>query len=269
MTRFRGAHVLITGAAHGLGRLLALAAVRRQARVTLLDLDAAGLALVRAELHALGGDAAAFVVDLADRAALQATCAQVEATRGGLDILVNNAGIVSGKPLLECSDEGIERTFQVNTLAHFWTVRAFLPGMMARGRGHIVTIASAGALVGTSRLTDYCASKSAALGFDESLRLELKHLGVPVRTTVVCPFFIDTGMFRGAKTRFPRLLPILAPDEVVRRIIKAIEGNRSRLILPRLVRALPLARILPTALFDEMLGFLGVTGSMDGFQGRR
>ncbi len=268
MTQFFDAHVLITGAASGLGRLMALDALHRKARVTLLDLDPEGLDRVCAELRLLGGDVGAFVVDLADRAALQAVCAQVLTSRGGVDILINNAGIVSGKPLLETSDEAIERTFQVNTLAHFWTVRAFLPGMLGRGRGHIVTVASVAGLAGTSRLSDYCATKFAAVGFDESLRVELKRLGSPVRTTVVCPYFIDTGMFEGASTRFPWLLPILQPDYVVRRIMKAIEGNHSRLILPRFILALPVARVLPPVLFDAVLRILGVNRSMDHFRGR-
>jgi len=268
MTAFRGAHVLITGAASGLGRLMALDSVRRGARVSLLDRDPKGLARVCEAIHAEKGDAEGFVVDLSDRAALQATCAAVQRSRGGVDILINNAGIVSGKTLLECSDEAIERTFQVNALASFWTVRAFLPGMLAAGKGHIVTVASAAGLAGTSRLVDYAASKFAAVGFDESLRMELKRLGSPVRTTVVCPFFIDTGMFEGVKTRFAWLLPILKPDYVVGRIMKVIEGNRSRLIMPRFVLTVPVIRVLPPVLFDAVLGFFGVNRSMDEFVGR-
>ncbi|MBI1752035.1 MAG: SDR family oxidoreductase [Acidobacteria bacterium] len=268
MTAFRGAHVLITGAASGLGRLMALDAVRRGARVSLLDRDERGLGLVCEEIHALHGDAEGFVVDLSSREAIQATCAEVRQARGGVDILINNAGVVSGKPLLECSDDAIERTFQVNALALFWTVRAFLPGMMAAGKGHIVTVASAAGLAGTSRLVDYSASKFAAVGFDESLRMELKRLGSPVRTTVVCPFFIDTGMFQGVRTRFAWLLPILKPDYVVRRIMGAIAGDRSRLILPRFVWTVPVVRALPPFLFDAVLGFFGVNRSMDEFVGR-
>jgi all-trans-retinol dehydrogenase (NAD+) len=269
MTDFHGAHVLVTGAASGLGRLMALDAVRKRARVSLLDRDAKGLGLVCEEIHALGGDAEGFVVDLSDRTTLQATCVEVSASRGGVDILINNAGIVSGRPLMECSDEAIERTFQVNALALFWTVRAFLPGMMTAGKGHIVTVASAAGLAGTSRLVDYSSSKFAAVGFDESLRMELKRLGSPIRTTVVCPFFIDTGMFEGVKTRFAWLLPILKPDYVVRRIMTAIEGNRSRLIMPRFVMTVPVVRVLPPFLFDAVLGFFGVNRSMDEFVGRR
>ena len=268
MTDFRDAHVLITGAASGIGRLLALGASARGARTSLLDLDEPGLLSVQAEIARAGGHAAVFAVDLCDRPGFQATAAQVLATRGPVDILINNAGIVTGKALLECSDAAIERTFQVNTLALFWGVRALLPAMIARGRGHVVTVASAAGLGGTSRLTDYCASKFAAVGFDESLRLELKRLGHPIRTTVVCPWYIDTGMFRGVRTRFPLLLPILKPDYVAVRILRAIEANRRRLVLPRFVMAVLLARILPLTLFDAVMRFFGVDRSMDEFSGR-
>jgi all-trans-retinol dehydrogenase (NAD+) len=268
MTRFRDAHVLITGAASGIGRLLALGAAARGARTTLLDLDEAGLLSVRAEIAQAGGDTAVFAVDLCDRAGFQVTAARVLATRGPVDILINNAGIVTGKTLLECSDTAIERTFQVNTLALFWSARALLPAMIARGRGHVVTIASAAGLGGTSRLTDYCASKFAAVGFDESLRLELRRLGHPIRTTVVCPWYIDTGMFRGVRTRFPRLLPILKPDYVAARILDGIRHNRRRLLLPRFVMAVLVARILSLTLFDGVMRFFGVDRSMDEFAGR-
>lgn len=157
MTQFRDAHVLITGAASGLGRLMALEAARRGSRVSLLDRDAKGLGEVCEAILAQRGDAEGFVVDLSDRSAVQAICAEVRQHRGVVGILINNAGIVSGKTLLECSDEAIERTFQVNVLANFWTVRAFLPDMLAAGKGHIVTVASAAGLAGTSRLVDYSA----------------------------------------------------------------------------------------------------------------
>jgi len=265
MTRLRGSHVLITGAASGIGRLMAQDARVRGARLTLLDRDEAGLRSVMAEL---GGDTAVFTVDLSDRAQIQATAAKVLKTRGAVDVLINNAGIVTGKPILECSDEAIERTFQVNTLALFWMTRAFLPAMIAQGRGHLVTVASAAGLSGTSRLTDYCASKFAAVGFDESLRLELKRLGHPVRTTVVCPYYIDTGMFRGVKTRFSWLLPILDPVYVTVRILDAIEKDRARLIMPRFVVSVLMIKFLPASLFDAITGFFGVNRSMDEFKGR-
>jgi all-trans-retinol dehydrogenase (NAD+) len=176
--------------------------------------------------------------------------------------------VVSGRPLLELPDEKIEATFAVNALSLFWTSKAFLPAMLARGRGHLVTIASASALIGVAKLSDYAASKWAAMGFDESLRAELRQTAPALRTTVVCPYYIDTGMFRGVKSRFPRLLPILREDDVADRIVRAVERDQRRLVLPPLVGLLPLMRILPVGAFDWIARFLGVSASMDEFQGR-
>lgn len=97
----------------------------------------------------------------------------------------------------------IERSFNVNVVAHFWTVKAFLPTMIEKDHGHIVTIASMAGYVGIAKLIDYCSSKFAAVGFDEALRLELEMMGVEnVQTTVICPYFIQaTGMFDDVNSR--------------------------------------------------------------------
>ena len=95
---------------------------------------------------------------------------------GNVSILINNAGIVTGKTLMECPDELMRKTFDVNVVSHFWTLKAFLPHMMANNHGHIVTVASMAGHVGVAGLVDYCASKFAAVGLDESLRAEFKKL---------------------------------------------------------------------------------------------
>jgi all-trans-retinol dehydrogenase (NAD+) len=106
------------------------------------------------------------------------------------------------------------------------------------------------------------------VGFNESLRQELRQQRLAIRTTVVCPFFTNTGMFAGVKSRFPRLLPILDPERVADRTIAAIERNRQRLLMPWFAYvALPL-RALPPRTFDALLGFFGVTTSMEEFRGR-
>lgn len=259
---------MITGAASGLGRLMALRLAEEGADLILWDVDRAGLEAVREEVAGRGGRVAVYACDLTDRAAIQATARRVLDEHGPVHTLINNAGIVSGKPLLDIPDEAIDRTFAVNTLALFWMTRAFLPGMIEQGGGHVVTIASAGGLVGTARMTDYCASKAAAVAFDESLRLECKRLGLPIHTTVVCPFYIDTGMFAGVRTRFPRLLPILEPAYVVGRILRAIRKKKRRLILPRFVYVVFPSRLLPVDAFDRVLSFFGINHSMDEFTGR-
>ena len=268
MSDYAGRTVLVTGAAGGMGRLLALRFAAEGASVVLWDVNAQGVDAVRAEIAAAGGTARAYTCNLADRRAIAAVAAKTLAEAGPVDILLNNAGIVSGKTLLDASDDDIQRTFDVNALALFWTTRAFLPGMIARDRGHVVTIASAAGIVGTSRLVDYCASKHAAVGFDEALRLELRRAGSRVKTTVVCPFYVSTGMFAGVKTRIPLLLPILDPDYVVNRIVEAVRRDRRRLILPRFVYLTWLVRILPVGVFDAVMEFFGVNKSMDEFTGR-
>jgi len=268
MSDYANRNVLVTGAASGIGRLVAQRIAAAGGRVILWDVDSRGLERTRAELEAAGYAVAAYACNLRDRAAIAATAATTQRDVGPVDILINNAGVVSGRTLLEAPDDDILRTFDVNTLALFWTTRAFLPAMMERRSGHVVTVASAAGVVGTSRLVDYCASKHAAVGFDESLRLELRRLGSQIKTTVVCPFYISTGMFEGVKTRFRLLLPILTPEYAADRIVDAIRRDRRRLIMPRLVYVTWLGRLLPVRLFDAIMELLGVNRSMDEFVGR-
>lgn len=269
MSRIAGRHALVTGGASGIGRLMARKLAARGAAVTVWDINAAGLAAVVDELRAsTGGRAWGFVCDVADRTQVYARAADTTAAGGPVDILINNAGIVSGKDFLELPDEKIVATFAVNVLSLFWTGKAFLPAMIARGHGHIVTIASASGLIGVARLADYSASKWAAIGFDESLRAELRRIAPGVLTTVICPYYINTGMFRGVRSRFPLLLPILEEDYVAERVVRAIERKRRRLILPWVAHIVPVIRFLPVGVFDRLADFLGVNRSMEGFVGR-
>ncbi len=267
MSELAGSRVLITGAASGLGLLMARKMAAAGAHVILWDLNAEGLEAARHELAGAGRSVEVDVCNLSSRDSIESAAARV-LTGGAVDVLVNNAGVVTGKTLLDATPAEIERTFDVNVLALFWTTRAFLPAMLARDRGHVVTIASAAGIVGTAKLTDYCASKHAAVGFDESLRLELRRRKSRVVTTVVCPFYISTGMFAGVQTRFPAILPILDPDRVTDQIVDAIRRDRRRLILPPAVRATWLGRLLPIGAFDAIMEFLGVNRSMDEFTGR-
>jgi all-trans-retinol dehydrogenase (NAD+) len=271
-TLLGGATVVITGAASGIGRGLAVEAARRGASVVLWDRDADALDTAIEEVArsrtGLARPPVGQVVDVTDRAAVRAAADEAIAASGGVDVLVNNAGVVSGKPLADLTEADVRRTFEVNTLALYWVTQPFLASMVARDRGRIVTIASASGLIGVAKLTDYAASKWAAIGFDESLRVELAGQGSAVRTTVVCPYYIDTGMFAGVKTRFRWLLPILRPDQVVQATWDAVERDRRRVHLPPAVATLPLLRSLPVGAFDRVAGVLGVNRTMDEFTGR-
>lgn len=262
--QLRGARVLITGAGSGIGRLMALEAARRGALIAVWDRDKAGADETVRLVEEAGGAARATVVDITDRVAV-ASAAERE---GAVDVVINNAGVVTGTTLLEASDEAIERTFQVNTLALFWVTRAFLPGMIDRGRGTVVTIASAAGLLGVARQTDYAASKAAAIGFTESLRAELRDAGSKVRTLVFMPYYIDTGMFEGVSTRFPLLLPILDAHKVARKVIRGVERGTQQIMTPPMVRTVPMLRVLPVRAFDAVADFFGINHTMDHFVGR-
>lgn len=264
---FRGQYVVVTGGARGIGRLMAEGIAAEGGHPILIDLDAAGLDAAAEAFAVRGRPCTARVCNVADREAVRATCARVLEECGRVDVLINNAGVVSGRFLLDIPDEAIERSFAVNALAPFWTTRALLPSMIARGTGHIVTIASAAGLVGTAKQTDYAASKHAAVGFDEALRCELALLGHRgIRTTVVCPFYIATGMFEGVRGSF--WLPVLEPEAATRRILAAIRRGRRRVHLPHRVALVHLGRLLPTSWFDFAMRRLGVARSMDAFAGR-
>lgn len=157
----------------------------------------------------------------------------------------------------------------VNINAHFWTTRAFLPDMIQRKSGHIVTIASMAGHVATPGLSDYSASKFAAVGFNESLRVELKKKGHKgIYTTSICPFFINTGMFEGVKSRWGFLMPILDQDYVADRIVTAIIKNEEEVVLPFVMNFLPLVRMFPVYIQDIIFRFMGVHDSMNEFIGR-
>jgi all-trans-retinol dehydrogenase (NAD+) len=269
MTRIAESNVLITGGASGIGRQLALKMGQRGATVVLWDVDPERLADALAQVESSGaGGARGYLCDVSDRSRVYETAETVKRDVGPIHILVNNAGVVSGKRLLDCPDEQIERTMAVNATALFWTTKAFLPDMNRNGAGHLVTVASAAGTIGVVGLADYCASKWAAVGFDEAVRMELKSSSSNVKTTVVCPFFVDTGMFRGVKTRFSWPLPILKEDYVAERIVRAIERDRPRLMMPAMVYLVPLLRALPVRWFDALADFFGINRSMDEFVGR-
>lgn len=268
MSQIRNQNIVITGAARGIGRLVAQRLATKGGKIVAWDIDQTRLDAVVAELKAAGAIAEGYRVDLSQKEEIDEVARRTSESFGPIDIVVNNAGVVTGKRLLELSDHEIERTIKINTLAPVWVTRAFLPTMLQRQHGHIVTIASSAGMVGISKLVDYCTSKWGALGFAESLRAELKETAPALKTTVVCPYFIDTGMFDGAQTRFPRLLPILKESFVADQVVQAIVKDRARVHLPALVNFLPAARLLPTAALDGVMSFLGVNVSMDHFHGR-
>jgi NAD(P)-dependent dehydrogenase (short-subunit alcohol dehydrogenase family) len=266
MFEVNGAIVLITGAARGMGLLYAQRAVAAGAKaVVLWDVDAALLAQVAAEL---GPTAHPMAVDVADLTAIEAAAERVRTEIGALDVLINNAGIIRGKLFVEHDQRGdIAATMAINALAPMHITREFLPGMLEKpGESRIVNIASAAGLVSNPRMSVYSASKWAVVGWSDSLRLELRGSGI--RVTTVCPSFITTGMFEGAKG--PRLTPLMAPETVVARVWKAMLRGRPLLMMPAMVHVGKVTKgILPLRAWDFVAGRIFRTyNSMDEFTGR-
>jgi all-trans-retinol dehydrogenase (NAD+) len=209
-----------------------------------------------------------YVVDVTDAALVTKTAAQVESEVGPVDVLILNAGVINGKLIEELTESEIRKTFDVNVLGLYWATKAFLPTMKKRRSGHIVTIASAAGLLGVVRQVDYSATKHAAVGFGESLRVELNRYAPDLRTTLVCPYYINTGMFDGVKSKVGWLLPILEEQDVADKVISAVERDKPELFMPWSVATLPFLRGLPSKFFDRAMDFLGVHASMDEFHGR-
>ncbi|KAL7043322.1 hypothetical protein ACKWTF_001448 [Chironomus riparius] len=198
-----GEIAVITGGGGGLGRLLAMRLVRLGTKVILWDISQEGLDESTKIIESMGGWCKAQIVDISRREEVYKAADEIRSKYGDVTLLFNNAGVLSGRALLDTPDHLIERSFNVNVVAHFWTVKAFLPKMIENNHGHIVTIASMAGHVGIAKLIDYCSSKFAAVGFDEALRLELEVMGIDsVHTTVICPYFIQaTGMFDDVNSR--------------------------------------------------------------------
>jgi len=266
----RGQKVLITGSGSGMGRLMSQRFAELGSELILWDINTEGNEETAELVKKQGAAVHTYTVDLSDRAAIYAAADKVKSDVGDVDILVNNAGIVTGKKFMDSPDGLIEKTMQVNTNALFWTTKSFLPAMMERNNGHIVNIASGAGLFGVTGLADYCASKHGAVGFDESLRCEIYVQGkTGVKTTVVCPYYINTGMFQGVQTRFPNLLPIVEPEYAVQKIMEAILTNQVQLLLPRLVYVLyGLKGMLPVKAQSLSNDFFGINHNMDNFKGR-
>jgi len=269
MTQIRHSHVLITGGASGIGRLLGeqmLAA--GAASLIVWDINATLLAECVTQLQARGHVVHGFVVDVTQQAHIDATVAQMQAQSLTVDILVNNAGIVVGKAFADYTHAQIEREMAINALAPMHITLALMPMLRSRPAAHIVNIASAASMLGNPRMSVYVASKWSLGGWSDSLRIELAELRPIIRVTRINPFYIATGMFAGVRSP---IIPIMTPEAVIPRIIRAIERNALSLQLPWIVNILPFVRsILPSPLFDLIVGkWLGVYHTMDKFTGRQ
>jgi len=261
--------VLVTGGGSGIGQSLAHVCARRGAAVVVTDVSGPAAADTARAIRALGGRAEGLAMDVTSAASVAAARADMLAKVGPPAVIVNNAGIVEGGPFLAVPLDHHLRTYHVNVLGMVTVTHAFLPDLVARGRGHVVNIASASGFIGLPFASTYASSKWAVIGFSESLRLELRELGHrEIRVTTVCPGYVTTGLFDGA--RAPLLTPPLTAARLAESVVRAIERGRPFVRVPLMVALTPTLRgLLPLRVFDAIARLFGVNTSMRSWKGRR
>ena len=239
MDPFTDRVVLITGAGSGIGRQLALTLAAEGARTAALDRQADGLDTLAAELK--GKPLACAVADVTDLPGLRAAVARLENELGPTDVLVASAGIGRETSALTFRAEDIAEHININLIGVANSIDAVLPGMRERRRGHLVALSSLASYRGLPLMAGYCASKAGVNALLDSLRVELRPLGIAV--TTLCPGWVRTPLTD------PIGLPpahMMEVGEAARRIVAAIRGRQAFLAFPaggawqaRLLRYLP------------------------------
>jgi short-subunit dehydrogenase len=229
----RGANALVTGAGGGLGRYIARALAAEGVNLALSDMPSVPVDELLEELRPLGVRAEPVPADLTDTAGLEGLIERAEEVVGPIDVLVNNAGLEFSKGFDEQTRAELEAITAVNVLALMELTRAALPGMLARGRGHVVNLASLAGKLPTPYLASYSATKHAVVGFTHSLRAELGD--GPVGFTAICPGFISrVGMYGRIEHMVPdvpRELGKLPPERVGEAVVDGIRSNRAEVIV--------------------------------------
>ena len=267
--KFENSNVLITGGASGIGKLMGRIALEKGASCLIIwDINLSSIEKAKEELGKYG-KVMGYIADVSDNDAVISAYGKTVAECGNIDILINNAGIVtSNKTFDKQTAEEIKRTININTIAPMLVARAILPDMLRRNRGHICNITSAGGMLGNPKMSVYGASKWGAIGWSESMRIELQGSKSNVHVTTVAPYYINTGMFDGVPSK---VFPILEPEFVARKVVKAIEKNSIFAGIPFGFHFIRFWQgILPTKVFDVVFGeWFGIYHTMDHFTGRR
>ena len=267
--KFENANVLITGGASGIGKIMGRMALEKGAKCFIIwDINLVGIEATRKELSKYG-NVKGYVVDVSNNEIVNIAYRKTVEDCGDIDILINCAGIItSNKTFDQQTSEEIVRTMNINTIAPMFVARAILPDMLKRNRGHVCTIASAGGMISNPKMSVYAASKWGVIGWSDSVRIELQEMKSDVHFTTIAPYYINTGMFDGVKSR---IIPILKPEYVAKRVIRAIERDKT-------FRGIPFGfhfirfwqAILPTRVFDFFFGqVFGIYHTMDQFTGRK
>uniref|UniRef100_A0A0K0E9S4 Short-chain dehydrogenase/reductase 3 n=2 Tax=Strongyloides stercoralis TaxID=6248 RepID=A0A0K0E9S4_STRER len=249
----KGKVVLITGAGQGLGRLYALRFADLQCKLILWDINEDNLKEVVNECKLKNTHVDYQIVDISYKEKIYQSAKKILDEYGFVDILINNAGVLFGKEFLQLSDDNFELTLKVNTISHWYILKAFLPIMIQKNEGHIVSMCSISSFIGTPWGIDYTVSKFGAIGMMEGIRNELKMKGITgIKTTCVAPIFTNTQMIENFK--ICKGVEILSPKYVVDEAMDAILTEQPIIIIPRLLYYLYFLKgILPTTAFDYIV----------------
>lgn len=220
--------VLISGGSSGIGLLMAKEFAKRGVKVIILDLREPR-DLIPANVHF-------YKCDITSTNEIAETATSIRKDHGDPTVLINNAGIATLKSIFGCTEKSIRDTFDVNTISHFWMVREFVPAMINKNHGHVVTIASMASYVVHALNVDYCCTKASALVFHEGLSSELRNIfDVPnIRTTTINPYWIRTPLIEEyVKTKYWKAR-LLEPDFVAQKIVdQVMAGQGGQIILPQ------------------------------------
>ncbi len=266
MKTFVGKKVLITGGAAGIGKIMGRLALQRGAELIIWDINPLKIDETVAELSPLG-KVHGFQVDVSNWEQVRKTADAVKKNIGVVDILINNAGIVVGKYFHEHTEKEILQTIDINTNAPMLITQQFLMDMIQQGSGHVCNIASSAGLISNPKMSVYAASKWAVIGWSDSLRIEMQQKKTNVGITTVTPYYINTGMFDGVKS----IIPILNPEKVAQKIIRAIERKRIILSMPWSMRFVRFGQgLFPIWFFDWFIGgVMGIYKTMEHFEGHK
>lgn len=192
---------LVSGAGSGIGAAIAQAFSRAGAFVFVTDRDEKSGTDVAEQIQASGGGAAFLALDVAQEDQCEHAARQVLHAKGHLDILVNNAGIGHVGTMLQTAGADLDRLYAVNVRGVFNLTKAFLPGMLARNSGNIITIASIGGVVGIRDRLAYCTTKFAVVGMTKSLALD--HANQGIRANAICPGRVETPFVAARLKEYP------------------------------------------------------------------
>jgi NAD(P)-dependent dehydrogenase (short-subunit alcohol dehydrogenase family) len=269
--KLKGRTAVVTGAAGGIGRAIAVSLARRGCHLALADINDAGLAHTAAEIRGNQDQDQANLriswhhLDVSDRAAVSALPAQVTAEHSGVDVLVNNAGVALGGTFLEVAESDFDWLFGINFWGIVQMTRAFLPLLQKSEEARLVNISSLFGLIAPPGQTAYCASKFAVRGFSEALRHELAGTGIGV--TVVHPGGVATSIAKNA-----RLPSSLSEEELAKRrkffdsvltmppeiageiIVRGVENRKPRVLVGRDAKYAALVERLMPVTYWNWLG---------------